>query len=425
MSGHQVQQCLVRASAKYVDSAKKDIIGALSQFKDLSPGTDTHMFPDGRRRTAFRLKGTIPVYYKGACYNIPVTVVLWDTHPYYAPICYVNPTATMVIKESEHVNKEGKVFLPYLNEWRFPGYDLSGLLQVMAMVFQEKCPVFARSAATSGAATPSATPSAGSSATSTPTPTPYPSGQPAMPTPYPAGSGATPYPTGGAPYPSAGALGYNPYMNVPQNTPYPMGAGATPYPSGSSGGAVPPRPPPVVSQSSVGSSGNGSIQSDTIRASVMSAVEEKLRARLRERLGTNSAEMASIRTTGDELREGQQKLKKMLEELESQRFSLQTAVEIYSSKKTELAKALADAGGTDAPPIDEAIDAAYPLHRQIVQNYAKDLTCDDLIYALGQSLKKGHITTAEYLRRVRDVSREQFIHRATMQKCRRTAGLPI
>ncbi|ULT93887.1 hypothetical protein L3Y34_003409 [Caenorhabditis briggsae] len=377
------------------------------------------MFPDGKRRTAFRLKGTIPVYYKGACYNIPVTVFLWDTHPYYAPICYVNPTATMVIKESEHVNKEGKVFLPYLNEWRFPGYDLSGLLQVMAMVFQEKCPVFARSASNASSA---ATPSAGSSATSTPTPTPYPSSQPTMPTPYPTGSGATPYPSGGAPYPSAGAMGYNPYMNVPQNTPYPMGAGATPYPSGS--GAAPPRPPPVSSQSSVGS-GNGSIQSDTIRASVMTAVEERLRARLRERLGTNSAEMASIRTTGDELREGQQKLKKMLEELETQRNSLQTAVEIYSAKKTELAKALSDAGGTDAPPIDEAIDAAYPLHRQIVMNYAKDLACDDLIYALGQSLKKRQITTADYLRRVRDVSREQFIHRATMQKCRRTAGLPI
>ncbi|EGT53632.1 hypothetical protein CAEBREN_03676 [Caenorhabditis brenneri] len=134
MSSHQVQQSLSRASAKYADSAKKDVLGALAQFKDLSPGTDTFLFPDGKRRTAFRLKGTIPVYYKGACYNIPVTVYLWDTHPYYAPICYVNPTATMVIKESEHVNKEGKVFLPYLNEWRFPGYDLSGLLQMSIQI---------------------------------------------------------------------------------------------------------------------------------------------------------------------------------------------------------------------------------------------------------------------------------------------------
>ena len=142
-------------------------------------------------------------------------------------------------------------------------------------------------------------------------------------------------------------------------------------------------------------------------------------------MGTNSAEMASIKTTGDELRDGQQKLKKMVEELESQRNALQTACEIYTAKKAELAKALADAGGTDAPPIDEAVDAAFPLHRQIVLSYVKDLTCDDVIYTLGQSLKKNKITTSEYLRQIRDVSREQFIHRATMQKCRRTAGLPI
>ena len=34
--------------------------------------------------------------FQGNCYNIPVTVYLWDTHPYYAPICFVNPTSTMV-----------------------------------------------------------------------------------------------------------------------------------------------------------------------------------------------------------------------------------------------------------------------------------------------------------------------------------------
>ncbi|CAI2350069.1 unnamed protein product [Caenorhabditis sp. 36 PRJEB53466] len=418
MSAHQVQQCLQRASAKYVDSAKKDIMGALTQFKDLSPGTDSFMFPDGRRRTAFRLKGTIPVYYKGACYNIPVTVFLWDTHPYYAPICYVNPTNTMIIKESEHVNKEGKVFLPYLNEWRFPGYDLSGLLQVMAMVFQEKCPVFARSASTASANPP--TPSATASAAQNPTP--YPSTTPTMPTPYPTGSGATPYPATSTPYPSAAVgMGYNPYQNIPQPMPYPMGAGATPYPSSSASSGPPIRPPaPVTTQSNT-----GTIQPDTIRASVLSALEEKSRAKLRERIGTNSAEMASIRVTGDELREGQQKLKRMLEELEAQKNSLQTAVDVYSVKKSELTKALADAGGVDAPPIDEAIDASTPLHRQIVHNYSKDLACDDVIYELGQSLKNRKITLAEYLRHVRDVSREQFIYRATMQKCRRVAGLPI
>lgn len=34
--------------------------------------------------------------------------------------------------------------------------------------------------------------------------------------------------------------------------------------------------------------------------------------------------------------------------------------------------------------IDSAIDAATPLHRQILTNYSQDLACDDVIYALGE-----------------------------------------
>lgn len=120
-------------------------------------------------------------------------------------------------------------------------------------------------------------------------------------------------------------------MNIPSSTPYPMGSGAAPYPSGPSPSThPPPRPPPVSSQSTT-----GSIQADTIRASVLSAVEDKVRSKLRERMGTNSAEMASIRSTGEELREGQQKLKKMLEELEAQKTSCQTAVDLLSVSNFE------------------------------------------------------------------------------------------
>ncbi|CAB3409007.1 unnamed protein product [Caenorhabditis bovis] len=387
MSAQQVHQCLQRSNAKYSDSAKKDILGALNQFKDMGPMTENFMFPDGKRRNAFKLVGTIPINYKGNLYNIPISVILWDTHPYYAPLCYVTPTSKMIIKESEHVNKEGKVFLPYLNEWRFPGHDLSGLLQI------SKCPVFARKTTGSTPVT-----------TSSNITTPYPTTLPSIPTPYPATATSTPFPT---PYPAVGNSGYNPYVNIPSATPYPLGCG---YQQ-----PAPPRP----------NLPRGTIQPDTIRVSVLSAIEEKVRSKLRDKMGTNSAELASIQSTGAELREGQQKLKKVLDELEGQKKGLQTVVEFYSTKKEELSTALKYAGGSESPPIDDAIDAATPLHRQIVLNYAKDLTCDDVIYALGQSLKSGNMNLSEYLRRVRDISREQFIYRATMQKCRRVAGLPV
>lgn len=413
MSAHQIQQFLEKTGAKYVDSAKTDVLGALREFRDLVPGYENFMYPDGKRKPAFKLKGTIPVHYKGSVYNIPISVYLWDTHPYYAPICYVNPTSTMVIKESENVNKQGRVFLPYLNEWRFPGYDLNGLIQVMAMVFQERCPLFAKPI---GGITTSAS---STTSTSQPSaiqhPSPYPSvysGQSAgmppypihNPTPYPS---QTPYPgaagyNGYSAYPTAGNA-YNPYANLPQaDRPTP-----------------PPIPPPPACSSDT-------VQPEHIRASVLSAMEDKLKMKLRDKIGTSQAELSSIRQTQMELRSGQQKLKQITDELESQQKQLENFIFVYQDKKCEFERAFSECGVSgEQANIDEAIDTGTPLHKQLLDNYAKDLACDDAIYVLGQALKHSTITLPEYLKQIRNVSRKQFIYRTTMQKCRKIGNLPV
>ncbi|KHJ96419.1 Ras family protein [Oesophagostomum dentatum] len=299
----------------------------------------------------------------GVRYNIPISVYLWDTHPYYAPICYVSPTPTMVIRESEHVTKQGRVFLPYLSEWRFPGYDLNGLLQVMAMVFQEKCPVFAKHSSTSSTPTPT-------SATSQPTPsypTPYPTASPSMPTPYPATPmpypSQTPYPTSNNQFGSAYISPF-PQPSLPSRTPPP----------------IPAPPKPATASSS------GTIQPEHIRASILSALEDKLKMRLREKLGTSHAEMTSIRDTQNELQAGQRNLRRMIDDLEKQQKLLESYIFAHQDKKEELLRTLAECGGDNSEnktlDIDSAIDAATPLHRQILNNYAQDLACDDVIYAL-------------------------------------------
>lgn len=40
-----------------------------------------------------------------------------DTHPNNAPLCYVRPTADMVLKVSRTVDHSGKVYLPVLHFW--------------------------------------------------------------------------------------------------------------------------------------------------------------------------------------------------------------------------------------------------------------------------------------------------------------------
>ena len=98
--------------------------------------------PEGRREQLFRLRGTIPVsfrgkytkpihictytciyimfltFFKGANYNIPVLIWLQKTHPQSNPIVYVTPTPDMNINPSRYVDGTGRVYLPYLTEWK-------------------------------------------------------------------------------------------------------------------------------------------------------------------------------------------------------------------------------------------------------------------------------------------------------------------
>ena len=55
----------------------------------------------------------------GVTYNIPVCVWLQENHPYVPPLVFVKPTSSMAIKPSHHVDTNGKVYLPFLNEWSY------------------------------------------------------------------------------------------------------------------------------------------------------------------------------------------------------------------------------------------------------------------------------------------------------------------
>lgn len=105
------------------------------------------VFNDGTRKELLNLGGTVPVVYKSIdnisiigsflseiweyflivrhtdfiftdnTYHIPICIWLMDTHPYNAPLAYVQPTADMQIKVSMYVDHNGKIYLPYLHDW--------------------------------------------------------------------------------------------------------------------------------------------------------------------------------------------------------------------------------------------------------------------------------------------------------------------
>ncbi|XP_035251571.1 tumor susceptibility gene 101 protein-like isoform X2 [Anguilla anguilla] len=135
---------MLSAKYKHVSLAAHDIITVVSMYKDLKPVMDTYVFNDGSFRDLMSLRGTVPVNYRGNVYNIPVCLWLMDTYPYNPPICFVKPTSAMMIKSGKHIDANGKMYLPYLHEWKHPQSDLYGLIQVMIVVFGEEPPVFSR-----------------------------------------------------------------------------------------------------------------------------------------------------------------------------------------------------------------------------------------------------------------------------------------
>jgi ESCRT-I complex subunit TSG101 len=54
----------------------------------------------------------------GSQYNIPIHIWLLESHPYNPPIVEVRPTPTMQIKASSKVDHNGRVYLPYIHEWK-------------------------------------------------------------------------------------------------------------------------------------------------------------------------------------------------------------------------------------------------------------------------------------------------------------------
>ncbi|XP_019621055.1 PREDICTED: tumor susceptibility gene 101 protein-like [Branchiostoma belcheri] len=400
MATGNYEQYLKNCLAKYKnkDVTKREVLQVFTSYSDLKPNLQPHIFNDGSRKDLLTLEGTIPVQYRGTTYNIPVCMYLMETHPFNPPLCYVRPTATMEIKTGKHVDSSGRVYLPYLHEWKHPKSDLIGLIEVMRIVFGEEPPVFAKSAASH-------------------------SQQPAH-QPYPMAAGQTPYPVG----PPGG--GYS--MPMPS---MPGGSTSTPYPSypPSTGGYQPPSAgypagpssyPTATTAGYPGSQHRASISEDTIRASLLSAVNDKLRRRMRETFQQAQAEMDALKRTEDDLKKGQRQLDEMIQKLGTECVEVDKNVQLLKQKDEEIKEVIAKMESqSESVDIDEAVVTTAPLYKQLVNLFAEENAIEDTIYYLGEALRKGVIDLEVFLKHVRELSRKQYMCRALIQKARKTAGL--
>ncbi|XP_054027955.1 tumor susceptibility gene 101 protein isoform X2 [Melanerpes formicivorus] len=372
---------------KYRDLTVQETTSVITQYKDLKPVMDSYVFNDGSSRELMSLSGTIPVPYRGNTYNIPICLWLLDTYPFNPPICFVKPTSSMTIKTGKHVDANGKIYLPYLHEWKYPQSDLLELIQVMIVVFAEEPPVFSRPTASSGYS-------------------PYQATGPPTSSYVPGIAGGIPaYPAGSTPNPSF------------PNYPYP---GGVPFPATTSVQYYPSQPPVTT----VGPSRDGTISEDTIRASLISAVSDKLRWRMKEEMDRAQAELNALKRTEEDLKKGHQKLEEMVTRLDQEVAEVDKNIELLKKKDEELSSALEKMENqSENNDIDEVIIPTAPLYKQILNLYAEENAIEDTIFYLGEALRRGVIDLDVFLKHVRLLSRKQFQLRALMQKARKTAGL--
>lgn len=388
-----------RMLVNYIDptSTKKDVADCVKQYKALTCRYEEYVFNDGSVKHLINLQGTIPVRYKGNTYHIPICIWLLDTHPRYAPICYVKPTSDMHIKVSMYVDHNGKIYLPYLHDWTPMQSDLLGLIQVMIVTFGDFPPVYSK---------PKQQPK--EQATPYPTQTFMP--QPPTTTqspfcPYP-GQQFPPYPPAVAGYGGYGQQstggGYPPYM--PPNMPTASGynAGYNPLPQGT-----------------------GTITEEHIKASLVSAVEDKLKRRIQEKVNQCQAEIQTLKRTQQELNEGQSKINDIIGRLERDQQELTKSIAVLHDKDQELERALESLEKVEGIDVDEAVTTTAPLYKQLLNAYAEEAAIEDAVYYMGEALRSGVIDLEVFLKNVRQLSRKQFMLRALMQKCRQKAGFSV
>ncbi|KAK5994912.1 Tumor susceptibility gene protein [Cladobotryum mycophilum] len=129
-----------------VNRTYNDVAHVLTRFSTLTPRTDVHTFHNGVSALLLHLSGTLPVLFRGTTYRFPISIWVPHAYPREAPLVYVTPTETMVVRPGQHVDPQGQVYHPYLAGWSdfWDKSTIQDFLSVLSDVFAKEPPVIAR-----------------------------------------------------------------------------------------------------------------------------------------------------------------------------------------------------------------------------------------------------------------------------------------
>lgn len=96
--GMSLDQLLVQYPEPQRRTVRADLVTLLSAYPSLRPSRESYVNDDGSTENVVALNGTIAILFRGASYNIPVSIYLTPQYPTAAPLCFVRPTSNMVVK---------------------------------------------------------------------------------------------------------------------------------------------------------------------------------------------------------------------------------------------------------------------------------------------------------------------------------------
>lgn len=317
----------------------------------------------GRSVQLFYLSGVVPINYQGNVYNIPVTIYFDPPYPEKAPRCFVTPTETMEIKPGhQHVDQNGMVYLPYLNQWRMGQSRLPELIRALGECFSSAPPVHAKPARSS----------------------------------------------------QTSAVGV-----VAQGASALLGAGANMvggWLSGSSSQQSPAQAQPVQATP---------VQATPVQATPVNVVSPKERnvqeltrraqARLPQLMQPVVSEANEELEKQGKLQEHERQIDSEMQALRDEAEILQRHLQALDAQEHQLTQFVAQQGDEE-PDINAVVEPSDALGRQLLDLIAEEKANGDLLVALDEAILERKISTEVFLREIRDVSRKQFLCKALKEK---------
>mmetsp|Transcript_22002 Transcript_22002/g.56303 ORF Transcript_22002/g.56303 Transcript_22002/m.56303 type:complete len:456 (+) Transcript_22002:91-1458(+) len=380
------------------DRLRRDVADLLRSCGTLLPQSGSFSGSD-RKVTLFYLYGTLPISYKGASYNIPVTIYFDPPYPKGPPRCFVTPTGTMAVSKShDNVDQGGMVYMPCLAQWNARS-SLTEMITTMSSIFCEKPPVYSTDSRPSGS--PQAGLAGAVGAMSGVLSGFFSSPAEASPArPAAAGYRQPVHPVQPVqPVVAQPALGYH---------------GAHGHHAG--GGGYTPAAMPVVAAHVIATPAHAGPSKAALVEQIDTAVKDRWLFVVEPLVDEANAEIDKRRELNERLRQ----VEEQLDQLKAEEARCQDQVRQLDALEPELRAFVAANEGKEAANPDEIREQLDANSRQVLDLLAEELALDELLVAIDDLLANGKISIEDFMREVRDVSRKRFLCQVLRQKSEAT-----